>query len=62
MKVSQEMAVELENLFQLYEKEVRKCTQEGILAKNTEKTYLLHSQNFVRWCKNDFIPGEKNRK
>lgn len=62
MKASKEFVNQLETLFQAYEQEVRERTKEGVLAENTEQTYLLHSNNFVRWCKNDFIPGAKNKK
>jgi len=62
MRASQDFLNQLETLLQAYEAEVTKLAKEGILAKNTEKTYLLHSNNFVRWCKNDFIPGAKNKK
>lgn len=62
MKASQDFVSQLENLLKTYEQEVSGLAKEGVLAKNTEKTYLLHSNNFVRWCKDDFIPGAKNKK
>ena len=57
MKASEDFITQLENLYQSYEQEVRMRATEGTLAENTEKTYLLHSNNFVRWCRNDFVPG-----
>lgn len=27
---------------------------------NTVRTYLLHSGNLVKWCRGNFIPGDKN--
>ena len=44
--------------------EVRKALREyesvvanAGLAKNAEKTYILHSTNFVRWLEGTFEPG-----
>lgn len=31
------------------------------MAKTTEKTYLLHADNFVRWLKGEFEPGKNKR-
>ena len=45
-----------------YEKILFQKNKEGLLQENTLNTYLTHSTNFVRWCKGDFIPGQKNQK
>ncbi|RUS44574.1 hypothetical protein ELR57_22590 [Cohnella sp. AR92] len=55
MKASPDFIKQLELLFEQYEKEVHK----SILEEKTVKTYLLHSNNFVRWCRNDFVPGAR---
>ncbi|MCQ6276009.1 hypothetical protein JMM81_13795 [Bacillus sp. V3B] len=57
MKASQEFIQQLEDLYQVYEQEVLEKMREGILEKKTAKTYLRHSGTFVRWCKDDFVPG-----
>lgn len=44
-----------------YEKEVLEAKKNGLLTESTAKTYLLHASNFVKWCKNDFVPGERNK-
>ncbi|MBD8037071.1 hypothetical protein H9635_09970 [Solibacillus sp. A46] len=44
-----------------YEKLIQTTEKDGLLKSNTSKTYLLHSMNFVRWCKGEFIPGDKNK-
>lgn len=62
MRASQEFIKELELLYQRYEQEVMKKTKKGLLTESTAKTYLVHSNNFIKWCRNDFIPGERNRK
>ena len=40
---------------EVYRNEVEKSN----LAPNTKKTYLLHSENFVRWLHEDFEPGSR---
>ncbi|UGB29961.1 hypothetical protein [Metabacillus sp. B2-18] len=60
MKASQEFIKQLEELYQTYEQEVRKSSKEGLLTDSTARTYLLHSGNFIKWCRNDFIPGGRN--
>ncbi|MFC6330996.1 hypothetical protein ACFP56_00045 [Paenibacillus septentrionalis] len=59
MKASPDFIKQLELLFEQYEKEVMERQHDGILEEKTVKTYLLHSNNFVRWCRNDFVPGAK---
>jgi hypothetical protein len=44
-------------LYQTYEQEVIEKKKKGLLEEKTAKTYLRHASTFVRWCKNDFIPG-----
>ena len=53
---------QIEKLFQLYEQEVTGLEKDGVIQSNTTKTYLLHSGNFVRWCKGEFEPGAKKKK
>lgn len=36
-----------------YEAEVKKSK----LQPNSQRTYLLHARNFVRWIEGDFTPG-----
>ncbi|MCS5422270.1 MULTISPECIES: hypothetical protein [Psychrilyobacter] len=60
MKVSKGLLKKLEELYSQYEKEVPKTEENEYLKANTRKTYLLHSNNFMRWLKNDFEPGERN--
>ncbi len=53
LKISREALREIEASFKTYEREV--CN--APLAPSTKSTYLLHSQNFVRWLSGDFVPG-----
>ena len=52
---------EIEKLLQAYEREVMLAQDHGYLQPNTTRTYLLHSRNFVKWCKNGFDPGGRNK-
>ncbi|MCC0567180.1 hypothetical protein [Brevibacillus borstelensis] len=61
MRANQDFIKQLELLYESYEKEVTDKLKGGILKDTTAKTYLTHSSNFVRWCKNDFVPGERNK-
>ncbi|MEK3976211.1 hypothetical protein [Psychrobacillus sp. FSL K6-1267] len=45
-----------------YEKEVLEAKKSGLLTESTAKTYLLHANNFVKWCKDDFVPGGRNKR
>lgn len=61
MKASKEFINELNKLLTEYENEVKAAYKQGYLTDSTARTYLLHSNNFVKWCKDDFIPGGKNK-
>ena len=62
MKTDVKIIEEIEKLFQLYEQEVIGLEKNGVIQSNTVKTYLLHSGNFVRWCKGEFEPGAKKKR
>jgi hypothetical protein len=55
MNISHKALQEAEEALRVYEKEI----QSSHLAPVTKHTYLLHSTNFVRWLKDDFVPGER---
>lgn len=60
MKASQDFINQLEKLFETYEQEVLEKLENGVLKETTAKTYLLHSGNFIKWCRDDFVPGARN--
>ncbi len=31
--------------------------EESNLSQTSQKTYLLHARQFVRWLEDDFVPG-----
>lgn len=60
MKADRHVISELERLLKEYSVEVESARKKGLLSDKTANTYLLHPTNFVRWCRGDFVPGEKN--
>lgn len=62
MKVNDKLIKEIEDLYQQYEREVNQTKSDGYLKESAAKTYLLHSKNFVRWCRDEFEPGERNKR
>lgn len=60
MKTSKDNLQQIEKLYNLYENEIEILRERGIIMENTSKTYLLHSYNFVRWCRGEFTPGARN--
>lgn len=48
MKASPEFMKLLEDPYQDYKKEVREKAKDALLAETSLKTYLLHSNNFVK--------------
>lgn len=61
MKTNEEFRSQLEKLFVDYEKEVLNAKKSDLLTESTARTYLLHANNFVKWCKGDFVPGGRNQ-
>lgn len=61
MKTDRNTIQEMERLYRLWEKEVTAPQKEGRLTEKTVKTYLLHPEHFLRWCKGEFEPGSRNR-
>jgi hypothetical protein len=58
MRASNEFIKQLEELHQIYEKEVR----ETKLVASTVTTHLYHSGNFVKWCRGEYVPGARKGK
>ncbi|WP_151736750.1 hypothetical protein [Paenibacillus tengchongensis] len=61
MKVPTDIMKRMELLFEEYEKEVSDKLSNGLISENTAKTYLLHSGNFIKWCRDEFVPGARNQ-
>lgn len=57
-KVRPDFLSEVDEAFGRYEEEVRAAGLEA----STERTYLLHSRNFIRWLHDDFEPGARTRR
>ena len=56
LRVSTNALKEVKEALRQYELEVEGHPR---LARSTKNTYLLHSQNFVRWLSGTFEPGAR---
>ena len=61
MKTDRNTLDEMEHLYRLWEEEVTAAREEGRLTEKTARTYLLHSENSLRWCRGEFEPGSRKR-
>jgi hypothetical protein len=52
-EITPQALAEVREALERYEKEV----ETSKLQPNSQYTYLLHAQNFVRWLAGDFTPG-----
>ncbi len=53
MQISAAALQEVEQALRRYEEQVTNSR----VADATQKTYLLHATHFVRWLKDEFVPG-----
>jgi hypothetical protein len=60
-RVSNEYMGDVERALEEYRDLLAGLKRKGLLKENTRKTYMLHSENFVRWLRREFDPGERNR-
>jgi hypothetical protein len=61
IRVSRQSLSEVERALSQYEELLAALEQGRILKESTRKTYLVHSQNFVRWLSGEFDPGARNK-
>jgi len=57
MRISKTALREVEDALRECEKDV----QSSDMTDSTKRTYLLHTRNFVRWLKDDFVPGARKK-
>jgi hypothetical protein len=57
MRTDKGTIAEMEKLLEEYDIEVETKRKKGFLKNQTARTYLAHAENFVKWCKGEFIPG-----
>ncbi|MCF2446571.1 hypothetical protein L0657_21620 [Dyadobacter sp. CY345] len=55
MKTNLELAEEINRLMSLYINEIESSN----LKPLTANMYITHTQNFIRWIEDDFVPGER---
>jgi len=61
MRTDRKTLIKIEELLEEYEIEVEKTRKSDDLADESAKTYLRHAKTFVRWCKDDFVPGGRKK-
>jgi len=61
MNINDKTIKELESLYEKYSEQVQKACDDKLITPKTSHTYQYHANNFVRWCKGEFKPGDKNR-
>ena len=52
---------EVEKALEHYRELLATLDADGTLKPSATKTYILHSENFVRWLKGEFEPGARNK-
>lgn len=57
MSISKNALREVEDALQEYETEVHASD----MTDSTKRTYILHTRNFVRWLKAEFVPGARKQ-
>lgn len=55
MRISLDALREVEDALRNYEREV----QSSDMTNSTKSTYVMHSTNFVRWLKGEFVLGAR---
>jgi len=60
-RISSQPLREVEQALARYREVLAALEQDGVLTKSTEKTYWIHSENFVRWLRGEFDPASRNK-
>ncbi|RMF95499.1 MAG: hypothetical protein D6727_10625 [Gammaproteobacteria bacterium] len=60
-QISRQALDEIDDALNRYRELCATRVADGHLAPNTEKTYMLHATNFVRWLHGEFDPGTRSR-
>jgi len=61
IRIKREALDEVERALEQYRELLAELEQAGTLKPSAAKTYILHSENFVRWLKDEFEPGARNK-
>ena len=61
MKISRGSMEEVERALDRYSKELDDLFAKAIIKENTRHTYRLYANHFVRWLKDEFEPGGRNK-
>ncbi len=61
IRIKREALDEVERALEQYRELLAELEQTNTLKPSAAKTYILHSENFVRWLKDEFEPGARNK-
>ena len=61
IRINRPALEEVEKALEEYRELLAAREAEGTLKPSAAKTYILHADNFVRWLKDDFDPGARNK-
>jgi hypothetical protein len=57
MHVSSKTLDEIEAALREYERQIEASN----MTPSTKHTYVLHSENFVKWLRGEFVPGARRQ-
>ncbi|MFO0858382.1 MAG: hypothetical protein U0640_13620 [Phycisphaerales bacterium] len=61
IRIKREALDEVERALEQYRELLATLEAEGTLKPSAAHTYILHADHFVRWLKDDFEPGARNK-
>jgi hypothetical protein len=61
IRINRDSLSEVEAALERYRELLARLEQGGAIKPNTSNTYLLHSENFVRWLRGEWERGDRNR-
>jgi hypothetical protein len=61
IRIKREALDEVERALEQYRELLATLEAEGTLKPSAARTYILHADHFVRWLKDDFEPGARNK-
>ncbi len=61
IRITREALEEVQRALAVYEELLASLEQTRVIKESTRQTYMVHSDNFVRWMRGEFDPGARNK-
>jgi hypothetical protein len=61
IRIKREALNEVERALEEYRELLAELEADGTMKPSATKTYILHSENLVRWLRDEFDPGARNK-